>query len=106
MKNEKLGLLVNKNPWSWGVDFAYVRQIGNVVQYAEPLTIKTAPEGGAIAPCFELDEMSVQQLFDDLWRIGYRPKCGEGSEGHLGATNRHLEDMRKLVFEHTVQKKD
>ncbi len=29
---------------------------------------------------------------------GIRPSSGEGNAGQLGATEKHLEDMRKIVF--------
>ena len=33
---------------------------------------------------------------DSLWGAGIRPKNGEGSVGQIGATVRHLEDMRAM----------
>lgn len=39
-----------------------------------------------------------QALMDDLWRCGLRPTEGAGSAGAMAATQRHLEDMRTLVF--------
>lgn len=40
----------------------------------------------------------AQLLMDDLWNAGLRPTEGTGSAGSLKATERHLEDMRTLVF--------
>jgi hypothetical protein len=40
----------------------------------------------------------AQSLIDELWVIGLRPSEGTGSAGALAATQRHLEDMRALVF--------
>lgn len=40
-----------------------------------------------------------QDLMDALWSIGTRPTEGAGSAGALAATVKHLEDMRKLVFD-------
>lgn len=42
---------------------------------------------------------NAQSLMDNLWECGLRPSEGSGSAGALAATQRHLEDMRKLVFE-------
>ena len=42
---------------------------------------------------------AAQTLMDDLWACGVRPTEGKGSAGALSATERHLEDMRILVFE-------
>jgi hypothetical protein len=42
---------------------------------------------------------AVQILMDDLWNIGIRPTEGTGSAGAMTATQNHLEDMRKVVFD-------
>jgi hypothetical protein len=36
---------------------------------------------------------------DELWHAGIRPTEGAGSAGAMAATQRHLEDMRTLVFQ-------
>lgn len=41
----------------------------------------------------------AQMLMDELWRCGLRPTEGTGSAGSLAATERHLADMRRLVFD-------
>lgn len=41
----------------------------------------------------------AQQLMNELWRVGMRPRDGAGSLAHVEATRAHLEDLRKLVFE-------
>lgn len=46
-----------------------------------------------------LTYQAAQKLIDDLWNCGLRPGEGSGSAGALKATQGHLEDMRKLVFE-------
>jgi hypothetical protein len=45
-----------------------------------------------------LDRIAAQELMDQLWSVGLRPTEGKGSAGSLAATERHLEDMRALVF--------
>lgn len=47
----------------------------------------------------------LQELMNELWREGLRPADDVGSVGELKSTKYHLEDMRKLVFEHSVTKK-
>lgn len=49
-------------------------------------------------PCHRLDPNGAQRLMDDLWAAGVRPTEGSGSAGALAATQKHLEDMRTLVF--------
>lgn len=46
----------------------------------------------------------AQYLMDALWDCGLRPSEGSGSAGALAATQRHLEDMRSLVFKPVVFK--
>jgi len=53
-----------------------------------------------------LEPEAAEQLMDELWACGIRPSNGEGSTGQLAAVNRHLEDMKKLVFDYSVQKRE
>lgn len=50
-------------------------------------------------PSIEISPQDAQTLMDDLWRAGLRPTEGAGSAGSLAATERHLQDMRRLVFD-------
>ena len=71
------------------------------VAVAQPLTFRTltpADEGYEQQPAFALHNEQVQQFMDELWRVGFRPTEGTGSAGALAATERHLQDMRTLVF--------
>jgi len=51
------------------------------------------------SPCFTLEKGEAQHLMDRLWDAGLRPSEGSGSAGALLATQKHLDDMRALVFE-------
>jgi hypothetical protein len=53
-----------------------------------------------IGPSLSLPFDSAQKLMNALWEAGLRPKDGAGSLAHVEATKAHLEDLRKLVFEH------
>ncbi len=55
-------------------------------------------EGMHLAPLMSMRPDEAQQFMDELWRAGIRPTEGHGSVGQLGAVQRHLEDMRTLVF--------
>ena len=48
-------------------------------------------------PYLEIPKHAAQKLIDSLWDCGLRPSEGSGSAGQLAATQRHLEDMRKLL---------
>lgn len=57
------------------------------------------PPGAPLNRSFSMEPTAVQELFNQLWTLGYRPKDGTGNAGHLAAVQYHLEDMRKLVFQ-------
>ena len=66
-----------------------------------PFMVKTLSEseqGMEHPPCLELALTESQRLMDELWNCGIRPTEGAGSAGSLAATERHLSDMRALVF--------
>ena len=64
----------------------------------EPLFVKV--EEFATPPvAMRLEHLEAQNLMDRLWKAGLRPTEGSGSAGALAATERHLKDMQKLVFE-------
>jgi hypothetical protein len=55
---------------------------------------------GMVPPHFlQVSDLEAQALMDRLWKAGFRPTEGSGSAGALSATEHHLSDMRKLVFE-------
>lgn len=100
--NHKTNIFAHRlNPWGViGVWFR-MRHADSLPSYALPLTFKQKlPEedGHEVAPTLELDNDQAQQLMDALWSAGVRPTEGTGSAGALAAVERHLEDMRALVF--------
>jgi hypothetical protein len=60
---------------------------------------------GEATPTVRLNKADVQNLLDNIWALGYRPK-DIGTAGHLAATTKHLNDMRKLVEHHSGAKLD
>lgn len=50
-------------------------------------------------PALSMSHENCQDLFNELWRLGFKPTDGTGNAGHLDAIKYHLEDMRELVFE-------
>ena len=59
--------------------------------------IKKGALGKSFKPTLELEPEQLQALADELDKIGYKPQKGF-MEGKLSATEKHLEDMRDLVF--------
>jgi len=68
---------------------------GYVIKEVE---FKKQENGEYIKPFLSLSEEQAQSLMDALWSVGCRPSEGHGSTGQLAATEKHLEDMRKIAF--------
>lgn len=67
---------------------------------AQPAQFDRQPDGSQWPqPMLRLNPTEAQALIDSLWDCGLRPSEGSGSAGALAATQRHLDDMRRLVFE-------
>lgn len=79
-------------------DFDMDARVGKTVtqlvfEERKPFTCDDGP------PPIVLKVTQAQKLMDNLWDCGIRPSEGSGSAGSFAAQGRHLEDMRKLVFE-------
>lgn len=71
-----------------------------LVSVVDQLTLRTVKENEYIgSPTMTLTPSEAKGLMDALWNCGVRPSNGAGNVGQLGATEKHLEDMRRLVFE-------
>ncbi len=96
-------ILARPVPWRGGIDI----WIGATPILSSDKTVvidhiiwKENPDGlnPGDAP-LTINYQAAQRLIDDLWNCGLRPSEGSGSAGALKATQGHLADMRKLVFE-------
>lgn len=88
-------LHANLSPWSQSVEFL----LATPDAVAEINWKKVEHDPGCVpVPSFSLDFRQAQSLMDQLWQCGLRPSEGTGSAGALAATQKHLEDMRTLVF--------
>lgn len=105
MNHSKTTVFCHREPF-WGSIKFWIRSqssrdgVTNIA-YASPLTLtRITPDLEAVEqpPAFELKNEEAQNLMDSLWTIGFRPTEGSGSAGSLAATQKHLEDMRALVF--------
>jgi len=81
-------------PWNMGIDI--LLRSGDSVVTA--LTVTKQSDLVRCEPSLTLDIDDAQTLMDDLWHCGLRPTEGAGSAGAMAATQKHLEDMRDLVF--------
>lgn len=86
-----------KVPWGDKVELLGAVQQGSKVRVAQRLALETQDEGCVVDPFASLDMHEAQVLMDSLWECGLRPSEGTGSAGAMKATERHLEDMRKIA---------
>ena len=92
----------SRNPWSFG-DLVDLRLFDpETRQYAHFVKMELVtpdPKDGPveIPPALQVKMSDAQMLMDTLWDCGLRPTEGSGSAGALLATQKHLEDMRKLA---------
>ncbi len=84
-------------PWSAGVEL-YIGTRDRKSNVREIIMERTE-EATVPQPSFVLENDQAQALMDDLWHCGLRPTEGTGSAGALAATQQHLKDMQRLVFE-------
>ncbi len=98
MNGVKIG--VYRNIVMNGIEFYVIVRGSPRPSLARPLEFEEHdPAEVYYQPTFFLEPKAAQELMDDLWSCGLRPSEGSGSAGALAATERHLEDMRRLVFE-------
>ena len=91
---EKTELRAVSAPWHGGVELL-IRQ-GNA--FGVNVVMETKEPGMMVDPTLRIGMDEAQLLMDDLWNAGLRPTEGAGSAGSLRATEKHLQDMRKIAF--------
>ncbi len=89
-------------PWDGGIEIAVMSRSESEtgptrLHYASNLTFQEITLGERLEPLLRLSRDQGQTLMDDLWNAGIRPTEGTGSAGSLAATQKHLDDYRKLV---------
>ena len=97
-----LKLRAQSSDWRQHIEFVLMDLMPetNQVAYGESVSMKTHEVDGMVhEPTFSLLPQQAQLLMDDLWNCGLRPTEGVGSVGQLKATQNHLADMRRLVFD-------
>ena len=94
----RLRAIYDVNTDSIGI-FALLRDGEGRTLYALPPEFAKLPEGrgGALGMVY-LDADKAQELVDDLWRIGIRPREAAGSVGQLTAVQAHVDDLRRVAF--------
>lgn len=84
--------------WWQKIEFMLCERRGNDCYVATDIFVEPHKPFEEVKPSFGLDPDAAQTLMDDLWQCGIRPRDNTESPGALTATQKHLEDMRTLVF--------
>ncbi len=90
---------VARRPWSHGLEVLISYSGGGKIFVAESLTFRPLELAESVEPQLELNDSEAQSLMDQLWQCGIRPTEGTGSAGAMAATQAHLADLRRLIFE-------
>lgn len=71
----------------------------------KPAYVTTKFTRHEIEPCELIPEPTLrllgdeaQQLMNELWRIGIRPRDGNGTQAHTDGLQAHLSDLRAIAF--------
>ncbi|NKE69876.1 hypothetical protein [Candidatus Manganitrophus noduliformans] len=100
--NEHIRFQANRSFSIFGIDLLVGLEDfnGQIVATGKPIEFNSYVAGRRVeAPTLSLKDGEAQLLMDELWKVGIRPSSGQGSVGQLAATERHLSDMRTIVFD-------
>lgn len=90
---------IDREIWTDCIKLWLYAKDGDVMQVSSNVVMQAHKPGELICDApIRLDRVAAQELMDQLWSAGLRPTEGKGSAGSLAATERHLADMRALVF--------
>ncbi|WBF05250.1 hypothetical protein [Burkholderia phage CSP3] len=91
-------ITAEREPWARSISLRFGIETEKGLRIAKPVELVDHDERNIVPPLLNLPVQAAQELMDELWRCGLRPTEGTGSAGALAATERHLQDMRSLVF--------
>lgn len=93
----------NRSPWTDDIELLVIERTGLIsdrkYSVAINMIMSSKKVGEITEPTMRLKTTQAQELMDNLWHCGLRPSEGTGSAGALAATQKHLEDMRKIAFD-------
>lgn len=93
---------VGRSDATFGYDFVFYReetQVGShskVYTLEDPQMVEYKP-GKILKPFLNMQKETVQQLMDELWNLGFRPKEQQFTSEQIKAIDSHLQDMRAIV---------
>jgi hypothetical protein len=78
--------------------YGFAERQGQSSGHANQLTFRPDIEGQVAESFAALDATEAQALMDDLWTCGVRPTEAAGSAGQAAAMQRHIDDLRAVLF--------
>lgn len=90
----KLEVRAASSPWYSSIEFV----IYNGTTAGKAIEFEECKYREQVKPTFSVPREAAQVLMDDLWNSGLRPTEGTGSAGSLRATEKHVDDLRKIAF--------
>lgn len=100
MDGDKIQFMARREQWNFGVSLYMRKKNGKHTTIAKPIVFEEVENNVVhVDPIAVVSIEEAQNLMDELWDCGLRPTEGTGSAGAFAATQKHLEDMRTLVFE-------
>ena len=97
----KTNFRAERHVWKDGIDvYAYEKDGDEIHVHLYAVERKTYQRHACIPdpPGLQFTVEEAQELFDELWRVGMRPRNGESSMAHVDAVKAHLADMQRLAF--------
>jgi len=108
MMTRRFEMRMSREPWRFDSIPVYLYEVQDfdgekTISIVEPIKLRKLERGESCSASIPTETFCVkqeeaQQFMDELWRIGIRPTEGAGSAGQMAATEKHLDDMRRLVF--------
>jgi hypothetical protein len=100
MDTQRVEIRAQPAPWWNGIALCVSRKEGERSrEHISEVVFREYGHAERVDTTFVLSHIEAQVLMDDLWASGLRPTEGSGSAGALRATEKHLKDMRQIVFQ-------
>ena len=88
------------------VQFFFAVELDDGKQYvAKDISFEPLVRYSAINAFIEVPGHELQALVNDLWDVRVRPHDALASSGQLETVDKHLADLRRLVFDYEVKSK-
>ena len=101
--NEFIRIAAHANPMVDGLDIYIVEKVPHADiderRIATQIVFETISEFQVSTPPLWITRDNAKRLMDDLWNAGIRPSDLGDAVGALKATQNHLSDMQKLLFD-------